>query len=277
LSPLEPPAFFGNLKDLAALKRLSEVLHCGILRFLGGEPLLNPGLAELIGEVRKTGITDTLSISTNGTLLQRAGADIWSQLDMAEVSIYGFEDRYIKQTIDEALEISRKFQTELYVYHFETFRQPYSEICDSDDALTTAIYNTCLTARSWHCFNLWDKHFYKCPQARAIERHLFGEDVYSSGIPVLENSRDLAADLQAYIDNDSPLPACSYCLGTVGKRFLPEQVRKSRWKDFQRTCRKDAIDRVFMDEVWQRSAENTDDILTVRRTDIIKNGNIISL
>ncbi len=271
MSPLETPHFFDD-GDLTSLERLAEVLHCGVLRFIGGEPLLNPRLAELVRVAQGTCIADMYSISTNGTLLVGADPDIWSGLDIAEISIYNTAAGFAEKIAGEAIEISRHVGTAFYIYYYTAFRQPYSESFDGDNELTDAIYETCVTARNWQCCNLWDRHFYKCPQARAIERHVLGASTHDSGVPVIEAGGDLMAFLETYMDDASPLPACSCCLGTVGKRFNPAQVSRDRLRDFQRVCRNDALDRSFLEAVLKESVKNTDDILTVERTELIKGG-----
>lgn len=60
---------------LEMIGRLHEQLALETIRLTGGEPLLYPGLTELVAGIRALGI-DQIKLTTNGTLLDRKAAEL---------------------------------------------------------------------------------------------------------------------------------------------------------------------------------------------------------
>ena len=82
LSPLES-VFFIDLDEISkTLKILSKYLHCDVIRLLGGEPTLNDSLLEIVEKVKKIGISNKISIPTNGTILNKISEDIINNIDI---------------------------------------------------------------------------------------------------------------------------------------------------------------------------------------------------
>ncbi|MFF2008332.1 4Fe-4S cluster-binding domain-containing protein [Streptomyces sp. NPDC058195] len=54
------------------LTRLAKSYRSANVKILGGEPLLHPGLTDLIREVRESAVTDKIILATNGLLLSSA-------------------------------------------------------------------------------------------------------------------------------------------------------------------------------------------------------------
>ncbi len=65
-------------RDLALAAR---VLRPAIFKLTGGEPLLHPGLTELLDVARASGISPQLSLTTNGLLLERQPDALFERLD----------------------------------------------------------------------------------------------------------------------------------------------------------------------------------------------------
>lgn len=77
-----------SLDEIERLSRLAAELGVKKLRLTGGEPLLHPGLTELVGRLRRiAGIAD-LAMTTNGVLLARHAADLRAAgLDRVTISL----------------------------------------------------------------------------------------------------------------------------------------------------------------------------------------------
>ena len=118
------------------------------MRLLGGEPLLHPDLLSVIDAVRRSGVCDSISLTTNGLLLPRMTAEFWSAIDVVEVSLY--PNRSIKE---EAQALCRdqanRHNVALRFHAFDEFQESYSETGTDDDDLVRRIYATCNIAHRW--------------------------------------------------------------------------------------------------------------------------------
>ncbi len=81
-------------RQLLTFDEIERVVRCGVragirkVRLTGGEPLLRPGLADLVARLRRIEGLREIAMTTNGTLLARAAADLKSAgLDRLNVSL----------------------------------------------------------------------------------------------------------------------------------------------------------------------------------------------
>src|SRR5262245_60044112 len=96
-SPVHPEEYLSVeefAKDLAAL---APVYHVFEFLLTGGEPLLHPRLLDVIDTIRASGVTEKITLMTNGVLLHKAPEQLWSKIDKVGVSIYPG----VKRTLDE--------------------------------------------------------------------------------------------------------------------------------------------------------------------------------
>lgn len=87
-------------KNLLSNDEIERVVRCGVrggmdkVRLTGGEPLLRPGLTALIGRLRRIEGLREIAMTTNGTLLARAVADLRAAgLDRLNVSLDSLDPR----------------------------------------------------------------------------------------------------------------------------------------------------------------------------------------
>ena len=77
-----------DFDEIVRLTRLAATLGVRKLRITGGEPLLRPNLAELIGELRRIDAITDIALTTNGVLLgQQAPALMAAGLSRVTVSL----------------------------------------------------------------------------------------------------------------------------------------------------------------------------------------------
>ena len=226
------------------LTQLARAYRARRVKLLGGEPLLHPDLVALADAVRSSGITDNLTVVTNGVLLPRQGPDFWAAVDEVWVSIYpGFEPAEADVTRWD--ELAAEHSVTLTLHRYAEFRESHSEFGTTDRKLVQRIYDTCDIAHLWRCQTVINGVFYKCPEAYFLPV-LRGEEP-QDGL-VLTAEGDLRERLLAYLNSAEALYACRFCLGTVGKAFPHQQVRRKAWRDPQRKPTEELIDYPYLAE-----------------------------
>lgn len=257
ISPLETEQFLDEEKMYLVLKKLSEVLHCKVIRLLGGEPTLNKNLENIVKNIKKIGIADEISIPTNGLLISRLSENILNEINIVEISNYKYSENLSSKLIEWAEK--NKNKVSVYIYLYDYFREPFSYMQNKNKKLVNDIYKTCIVAHKWQCFNVYGEYFYKCPQSLSICKNINGCSLEKNGIRILNNV-NLKEDLEKYINSNEPIQACNYCLGTVGKKFEIKQVSKENYK---KEASK-AIDEMLDIEFLERSLnEDVGDMYTV--------------
>ena len=118
-SPIASPGYLSLNRHRQDIARLAELFQgINIIRLIGGEPLLNRRITQVLEVTRESFPRANLRILTNGTLLERMDPLFWSFLRQNEVAIdvtlypvhRGREDalRGLCQTHSVEVEIKRK-------------------------------------------------------------------------------------------------------------------------------------------------------------------------
>jgi GTP 3',8-cyclase len=236
LSPYVPPELAEPAwveRDLAAL---SSVLHCGAFRFVGGEPLLNKRLVDLIPIVRKSGIADRVIVVSNGTLIDRMADDFFRSIDGLEIS------RYPETDLDDSkMAVARsrcaRFGVRLSVDDKPAFRKVQTDRGIEDDSLVRMIYGSCRNAHVSVCHAFHKGYYYKCSRPIftdgyfAVKGRPFESLAHGDGVHL--HAADLLARLARYIEDETPLRSCRHCLGTAGKnvrhrQMSPEEIHSTK-------------------------------------------------
>ncbi|HEY1266132.1 MAG TPA: 4Fe-4S cluster-binding domain-containing protein [Candidatus Binatia bacterium] len=229
LSPYVPTALAETAwvrRDLAAL---APVLHCEAFRFVGGEPLLNKNLLELVRAVRESAIADRIVVVSNGTLIDRIGDDFFQSIDALDIS------RYPETDVDAAkIDIARtrcaRFAVQLSVNDKPQFRKVQIDREIEDEAIVRMIYGSCRNAHMSVCHAFHNGYYYKCSRPIFSDRYLAlkGTPVqdlaHADGVSL--HGADLLARLASYIEEEAPLRSCRYCLGTAGKNVTQRQMSR---------------------------------------------------
>lgn len=257
ISPLEKEEFLDEKNAYLVLEKLSSVLHCKVIRLLGGEPTLNNNLENIVSKIKKIGISDEISIPTNGILISKLSENILNNIDIVEISNYNYNEKFSKRLIEWAKKNKDKVTT--YIYLYDYFREPFSYHKNTNKQLVDDIYKTCIISQKWQCFNVYGEYFYKCPQSLAICKNVENCDFEKNGIKILDNP-NLEKDLKKYINSTEPLQVCGYCLGTVGKKFSIMQVSK---KQYQKQAKKTVAEMLDKDFLDQSLKEDVGDMFTV--------------
>jgi hypothetical protein len=226
-------------RDLGVLGRY---YHTKSVRLLGGEPLLHPDLAGLISVVRRSGITDSICIVTNGLLLPRMDLDLWMSVNRVEVSQYPGRELSDERR-QECEERAQACGTEIQFTAYSDFRQSYSEQGTTDSSLSRAIFDSCAVVHDWRCHTLANGRFYKCPQAYYLPQVVQG---CAGNDPIdsiqIDDSRSFGDALLSYLESQEPLQTCGHCLGTAGVRLAHVQIRRKEFRAFQSHPAEELVD-----------------------------------
>ena len=244
------------------LEILSHSYHASYVKIMGGEPLLNPNLVELIKSVTSTGIADEILLTTNGTLLHNAPEELWDVIDSLELSLY--PSRLPDQEKIESFKSKAALhKVKLLINYYENFRISYSENRNEDISLVQDVYDTCKLAHFWHSHTVIDGWFYRCPQSIFIPQQEVagGWNSEIDGIRI-SSEPGFAESLFKFLTRSQPLKACENCLGSVGKSHSHKELRRTEWRPqekyddlislgFLEACRKD----ISADDGCVRSSE----------------------
>ncbi len=209
------------------LEALAKVLRVYRFRFVGGEPLLHRELLQHVQAVRDSGIAGEVQVCTNGALLDRVSEEVLAAIDSLSVSWYP-DPRCDQAKIDRAIEICKRVGTKIGVHKINVFRQMQVHQPIRDRRLVQDVYDTCHIAHRWHCQTFYEGRFYLCSRPIFTNRYLDKVGVRApdfrqlDGIAIHEPGFDRR--LLALLQRREPLAACSYCLGTVGRRQAWRQL-----------------------------------------------------
>ncbi len=190
------------------LNHLATILHAEKWGALGGEPLMNALLVDILKVARDSGVADITEVWTNGMLLRRQKEAFWKAFDHLVVSIYPG-----KLSVDDLDWIQKKCEDSGVVYsprdernnpNFKTMLEP----TPTDYPTTKRKFAGCFFRHFSRCANYGFFHTCCCgPHIPFLIQHKpYGTD----GIPI----KDLTEDrLRAYLDQVEPLGACYVCAG----------------------------------------------------------------
>lgn len=226
-SDLLPERFVSAATVQADLEALSTVAHFRELRILGGEPLLHPELVTILEIARQSGVADELVLITNGTRLRTASPEVWDKTDGVWISQY---PGVRVPSLPEIQEIADRHDVWLWMKDTPQFVQLYRTAQRSNSRLTEFIYRRCLLTHVLSCHVVYEGRYYKCPPSVFMRRRatllrrdpqgLAEEDSIS-----LHGDDALLDTLQRFVSSQTPLDACSFCLGTMG-RMTPHQLSR---------------------------------------------------
>lgn len=228
--------------DLSALARFMRVEN---VRIVGGEPLMHTNLPSFAESILNSGITDRITLVTNGLLLMRTSDLLWEFIDEVNVSLYPLASVVVDR-IQRAAENLNRRGVHVAVLKYSYFREAVSVEESADRTLVSRIYNTCQIAHFWRCITVDRGRIYRCPQSlhRVRVRPDFEEED-SIQIATIENMNHLLK----FLESPEPLNACFSCLGSGGRIVKHEQVSRKRWLEHLSRRPEDAVDRVFLSQL----------------------------
>jgi organic radical activating enzyme len=264
-SELLPTKFADVAQFQRDLTVLSQVLHLGELKLLGGEPLLHPALPQFLRYARASGLADQITLVTNGLLLHRCDPAIFELIDRLWVSLYPGVRIRVQEGELESLSKRHNFKLELN--RINSFRVTTINSRHRDTTLVRRIFRRCSLAHGWSCHTIHEGYYFKCSPAPLLTARmaLRGESVVNralDGVKIHDNPR-LREELEAYLREEKPLKACYYCLGSSGLSFPHRQLKSRELREEINTSHpepeallldaKSRLMRTALEQVYRRS------------------------
>ena len=212
------------------LAMLAPHLHTDSFLILGGEPLLQKRILEFLEALRESRIADQIVLVTNGFLLMQQPDELFQAVQKIMIS------HYTSRPLSDETIAKIRVRCEAAGVELEIVRQPrfsMSVVGEKNDDFkqVNAIFQTCTVAWSQRCYTVQDGYIYRCSRSpflgyRLHQQGLVERDFHQEDGLKLEDSSDFAERAKAYFESSTPLKACSYCLGSVGKRVDHRQMTK---------------------------------------------------
>ncbi len=201
-------------RDLALAAR---VLRPAIFKLTGGEPLLHPGLTELLDVARASGISPQLSLTTNGLLLERQPDALFERLERLTLSLYssaplpeGALERVEARCREHGLVLTVK-----RISRFARMDAPARLEPEQAHQVHAACW---LKVR---CHMLRAGRFYACTRPPHLQQALAARGLSlplarQDGLALEGQAAALLSRLADYLERAEPLASCSFCLGASG-------------------------------------------------------------
>jgi organic radical activating enzyme len=211
------------------LQRLAGVLRPSLFKLTGGEPFLHPDLPAVLDAVRASGISEQVSITTNGFLAQSAPEAVYERLDRMTLSVYTSAP-LPERSIARIAERCERHRVHLTVKRIDAFQKLTPDTPLSTEAEVRSVYERCwLKVR---CHMVYRGHFYACtrpPHVAQVLGHQYPDmpalrEV--DGVPL--DSPELLTRVLQYLEREEPLATCRYCLGASGPLQPHAQVPSPR-------------------------------------------------
>lgn len=224
-SPLAKPEFMDIPGYINDLKRLNEIFGDRIeqVGLLGGEPLLNPDVAEIMAITRTNLPKADISIVTNGLLLPKQNDEFWEACVKYNIKL--FVTKYpVKFDFDSIYKLAEEKGVELTLFgntdkeEKSFLRVPFDLEGKQDKELSYVMCN-----RANGCIVLNKGRLYTCTTVAHI-RH-FGE-YFAKELEVTEED-----SIDIYKENDAdailkrlaePIDFCRYCM-------VKDKVEHIKW------------------------------------------------
>jgi len=224
-SPILNERFAALERFSSDLKAVAPFMRADDLRILGGEPLLHPQLLDFLRIARTVGISNTITLVTNGVLLHQAPPELWSLIDRLWVSVY--PKVTLRLDLESIRVLCKQHGVLPDIRMIESFHQTIVNHKNGNPALVQRVYDRCKLAHEWMCYTLYDGYFYKCAPAPFLAKRLARRGLSpgpaSDGVK-LTFDPELREQLRAYLSCEQPLEACSYCLGSSGAELSHHQL-----------------------------------------------------
>lgn len=179
------------------------------MKLLGGEPLLNKNIEQMIFVARQNFRKGEIQIVTNGVLLKSMPESFWKACRKNNI-IINVTKYPISINYDEIIEISNKHHVKIYIPNNEGSKVQYKYAVDIEGKQDTMYaYTQC----GQHCHTLKHGKMYCCTFAPHMSRYKNTFKIESmeisenDGIDIYKASSE--QEILEFLSH--PIPACRYC------------------------------------------------------------------
>ncbi|PCC73662.1 4Fe-4S single cluster domain-containing protein [Nannocystis exedens] len=217
----------------AMCRTMAAHLQVDVFKIMGGEPLLHPQITEVLHAIRRSGISETIRLFTNGLRLHAMDDAFWAALD--ELTISHYASAPVRPAhLAAARARARAFDVVLNVKPVGEFSEVMRLAREPDDATVGATYERCWLRH--RCLVVRRGKFYMCTRAayaeefhRDIAHGAYADDreaaLAGDGVPL--DAPDLGAALLAYLNRAEPLVSCRFCHGGDGPVAAHTQLSRA--------------------------------------------------
>lgn len=226
LSPLTKSGFCDVAQTEKDLSELSKKMRLASVRFIGGEPLLHPNIAELLWVAKKACPKSRIAITTNGSLLQRMSDDFWEACRRNKAVLTLSVYPPFRENLFEYLELARSKGVCIVhldvISNWDSMRRSFRE----GGGDVNIIYRMC---RYKKCYQLWHSKLYLC--VGCFFQHY--NRYFNKNYPTIKGY-----DIYKYSGKElvqfmkRPDPACRYCTWVMKKETSQwgySKREKSEW------------------------------------------------
>ncbi len=131
---------------------------------------------------------------------------------------------------EECARICKAHNVRLKINDYDVFYKTLVNNRINDPELVKVIFRDCKNAGEWSCHTVHDGRFYKCSIAPFMGARLALKGVAFDNIPIdgvaLHDNANLYEEVDRCLNDQTPLAACSYCLGTSGPPVAHRQLNR---------------------------------------------------
>jgi organic radical activating enzyme len=243
LSPIMPKRFESPEQVSKDLNSLKTYLRVRTVKLIGGEPLLHPKIEEIARAVDESGIAEEIMLVTNGILLSRISNHLLQRLTKIEISQYPHVE-LPKETIEKFKKKAQRLNVTVNILHYPNFQNSFSFHGTKNMNLVKRIFKTCRKVQLWGCHTAYEGYLFRCPQslylAKTVPALKMGP-FWLDGLK-LTSSENFQATLVSFLTGSTPLKACQYCVGNVGKIQTHRLCNSESWQEIHEKPTEDIID-----------------------------------
>lgn len=218
------------------LKKLNEIAHVKAFRVIGGEPLLNKNLLSFLKLIKSVDICDRLALFTNGLLLNFVDQGIFTCIDRLGVCVYNLNDYDLKTIEINVRTVKEKFPNlDIVTNRLGYFSKYHIVEKNNDENLVKKIYDNCYYSWGHSGVSMFNGRIYRCPMSRKKYKYLKShQSLVKDGFDYLKSSTQDSIELNdsltpemlnEFLDKNTPLEGCKWCLGSSGKPFKHHQLK----------------------------------------------------
>ncbi|HEB73426.1 MAG TPA: 4Fe-4S cluster-binding domain-containing protein [Nitrospirae bacterium] len=233
------PFVSANITPLSQFKNdlifVSKYVNFRTLRIIGGEPLLSKDICSYLKFAKDIKFAQSVSLFTNGALLEQQQDEFWRLIDKLYVSVYPIlKDKLNLRSIKEKADNN---SVELIVDYSNDFFEHVIDYPIPTGKMIRNIYVACKDKR--FCNTIHNGVLFRCATAPYIDEYL-NKIGYNANIRFLdglrlEEARNMTAKIYSYLFSDTPLNCCQYCVGSTGRKLKHRMLSKQEMSNPKRT------------------------------------------
>lgn len=211
------------------LKAMAEAVFTSEVRLSGGEPLLHPEIVNVTKAIRDLNFTRKITLITNGILLHKLNDSLLECIDQVWISRYpGIKYTWNERDLRRRL---KAFGVRLWIRDVSSFSTTFLNQRNDNGKIVRQIFRRCRIVHDWKCNFIYEGRLFKCTVAPFIADRLrpLGIDLHNKehdSVSLLDNP-NLRQNIESYLADRTPLTACEFCIGTVGKSMKHRQLGRN--------------------------------------------------